>query len=447
MATSSVAASTSQGPTRTTSYAWYIAGLMCLGQVLAVMDRYLISVVMEPMKRDLALTDTQLGVLQGPAFVAMFLVASLPIGRLTDVAPRRLIIFGGLMFWSLATAASGFAQNYHHLLLARMAVGMGEAALLSSVMSLLVAYFSRDKFNRGVSIYTMGSSLGRVAGFVGGGAALAYFSTRDGLDLGPLGQLAPWQAVFVAAGVLGVLMAFWILVTVREPPRVIIKAERTSMASGLAYMWRHRAAYAALFIPFSMIAGITQLLASWTVSFYVREHGMTSAKAAALIGTTGLLVGPLGHLFGGWFNDRLRNRGDPAPQTLVLAMLMTAIPLLVWFFTLSPTVAMAAGFFGAAYFFTSVAGPSGFAGAQMPTPDRYRGVVSSVFLISYMLLGVGVGPLAVGLLNDSVFQSERMLGPSMAISVGGLCAISVPIAWFGRKAFRAAVLQRDAEGG
>lgn len=431
-------------PARTTPYAWYVAGIICLAHIVALMDRYLMSVVLEPLKQDLALTDTQMGILQGPAFALVFTFASLPLGRLADIASRRAIIAAGLAFWSAATVACGMADTFTELLAARLLVGLGEAALLPAAMSLIVGYFSRDKLSRGVSIFTMGGSLGRVAGFVGGGFLLTRFAARDGLDLGPLGQYAPWQAVFIVAGVFGVLIAGLVFLSLKEPPRPATGA-RVSTAEGLAFMWRRRAAYVALFVPFSMINGVTQLLAAWTVTFYVREHGMSILQAGSLVGITGLLLGPVGHWCGGWLNDRLRTRGDSGPHTTVLTGIMAVTIVLVTLFAFAPAVPLAATFYAGAYFAMSMAGPTGFAGAQAPTPERFRGVVSSIFLISYMVLGLAIGPLAVGLIGDGLFHSGDMLGASIVVATLALGAVALPLAWFGRGAWRAAVAEHEAE--
>jgi MFS family permease len=421
-------------------YAWYVAGLLALANTVSIMDRYLLSVVLEEIKRDLRLSDTQLGILQGPGFIALFVVASVPLGRLADIGSRRLIIVGALLFWSVATAACAYAHNFNELLLARLAVGFGEAALLPAAMSLITAYFPRNELNRGLSVYTTGGSLGRVAGFAGGGAALAYFTARHGLGADFIyAGFSPWQSVFLVAAAVGGLVAIFIAVLVREPKRTTTGQPRVGLHVGFRHFWLHRRGYLAVFVPFGMLNAIAQLLTAWTVSFFVREHGRSAAAAGALIGALGLLFGPMGHLTGGWVNDALTTRGVKGVQPLVLRAVLLALPVLIGLFVMAPSVPLAAAFFGAAYFLICLATPTGYGGAQAPTPDPFRGVISAIFLIFFTVLGTGIGPLVVGLVGDYVFHNESMLGASIVTTTLVLALIGVPFTVFGRKAFARAV--------
>jgi len=435
-----VAAGESAGVGKGSAYAWYVAGLLALANIVSIMDRYVLSVVLEDVKRDLMLSDTQLGILQGPGFILLFILASLPLGRLTDIANRRLIIVGALLFWSLATAACAFSNSFIELLLARLAVGFGEAALLPAAMSLIMAYFSKDKLNRGISLYTMGGSLGRVAGFAGGGAVLSYFTVKGGLkfDFVSVG-FSPWQGVFLVAAVAGALVAMWFALMVREPARASGSRKQMDLRPGFRHFWLHRWAYLAVFVPFGMLNAIVQLLTAWTVSFLLRKHGLSAAAAGGLVGALGLLFGPLGHLTGGWLNDVLSVRGVKGVQPLVLRFVLMALPIFIALFVLAPSVPLAATFFGVAYFMICVATPTGYGGAQAPTPDAFRGVISSIFLIFFTVLGTGIGPLVVGLVGDYVFRSEAMLGPAIITTTLMLALVGLPFTVFGRGSFARAV--------
>jgi MFS family permease len=436
-----VAAYARVGPSHTTTYAWYVAGLLSLAQIVSVMDRYLLSVVLESVKRDLALTDTQLGLLQGPSFVLLFTLASLPFGRLADFVNRRMIIGFGLVFWSVATASCAFAVTFTELMFARLAVGLGEAALMPAAMSLLVAYFSNDKLNRGMAVYSMGSSLGRAAGFAGGGAVFAYFAARGGLRLLALGHFTAWHAVFLVAGGVGVLAALVFLISVREPPRSVGVISGWDFRGGLRHFWHHRWAYLAVFVPFGMVNAMTQQLAAWTVSFYQRQHGLAVAAASALVGTTSLLCGPAGHLSGGWLTDRLGIRGVRGTQPVVLGAILLVAPLFIVLFALAPSVPLAAMSFGISYFLMSAAGPTGYGGSQAPTPDEHRGVISAVFLMFFMVLGAGLGPLAAGLVGDHVFQGKAKLGSAIILTTLLFALVGLPFTVLGRGAFDHAVIK------
>jgi MFS family permease len=418
--------------------------MLSLAYLLSIMDRYLLSVVLEQVKQDLLLTDTQLGILQGPSFVVLFLLASLPLGRMADVSNRRLIVVAGLGLWSICTIACGMTDSFAGLLLARLGVGMGEAALLPCAMSLIAAYFSSNMLGRGVSIYSMGGSFGRVAAFAGGGAMFAWFAATGGLKLFGGDSFRPWQSVFLVAGVTGLVVALLFLLTIREPPRSVQKNRSGELRAGFAHFWRNRWAYMAICMPFSMSTATAMLLGAWSVSFYSRSHGMSTAAASQLVGFTGLMFGPVGHLFGGWLNDLLRKRGDMGPQPRVLAVVLATATLCITIFATASTVPVAAAAYGVAYFALCVAGPTGFSGVQLPTPGGQRGFISSVFLFFYTALGTGLGPLLVGVASDHYFHSEAMLGRAMIASTAIVALIGIPFALLGRRAFARAVQLNEA---
>jgi MFS family permease len=431
-------------PESTTNYAWYVAGMLSLAYMLSIMDRYLLGVVLEEVKRSLKLSDTQLGLLQGPSFVVLFLIASIPLGRMADIGNRRLIAAAGLLFWSLCTMACGLANSFYGLLLARLGVGLGEAALLPCAMSLIAAYFARSSLSRGLSIYSMGGSFGRVAAFAGGGTLFAWFAANGGLTVFGSSHFLAWQAVFVVAGMMGIGVALLFLSAVREPPRKARTERRGELRAGFAHFWLHRRAYMAICMPFSMCTATAMLLASWSVSFWVRHHGLGIAAASQLVGAIGLIFGPIGHLSGGWLNDWLRRRGDAGPQPLVLTVLLFAATAFIAIFATANSLYLAIAAYGCAYFALCVAGPTGFGGVQLPTPARMRGFISSLFLLFYTALGTGFGPLLVGLVSDHLFQSETRLGQAMIVSTVCLALIGIPFALLGRRAFAQAVRHNES---
>ena len=437
-------AATPAGPRRTSGYAWYVAGMLSLAYLLSVLDRYLLSVVLEDVKSSLALTDTQLGILQGPSFVFMFLIASIPFGWLADTRNRKLTIAAGLTVWSLATAGSGMAENFIQLMFARLAIGMGEAALLPSAMSLIAAYFSRDQLGRGIAVYSVGASLGRAAAFAGGGVVFALLSAQHGLSLPGFTRFQPWQGVFLAAGAVGVVFTLLFLLTVREPPRLGSAAQRGSLASGFAHFWAHRWAYLSIFIPFGMTAATVTLMAAWSVSFYVRNHHLDVPTASSLVGFTGLIFGPLGTLLGGWINDLLRARGIRGGEPFALAGILVVAALLTTVFALATSVEIAAGAYALAYVLLCAAGPTGYGGLQLPTPDNKKGVMSSIFLLIYMAVGTATGPLLVGVFADTFFPRPALLGYAIAATLAVLVAFGLPFALLGRPAYRRAVLAQEA---
>ena len=222
-------------------YAWYVAILLAAAHLVSFVDRFVMSLVMEPLKADLGLSDFQLGLLQGTGFVILYTLVALPLGLMADRVNRRNLIVAGIVLWSLATGLCGLAYSFGSLFLARIGVGFGEAALVPAAMSLLAAYFPRRQLGRAVSLFTTGASLGKSTALIGGGAVLAMLVAAGGLTLPGIGRLVPWQGTFVVMAVPGFLLAA-LLLTLREPPRPAVTTIRPGFATALASVGAHRRA-------------------------------------------------------------------------------------------------------------------------------------------------------------------------------------------------------------
>jgi MFS family permease len=256
--------------------------------------------------------------------------------------------------------------------------------------------------------------------------------------------LEPWQGVFLIAGVLGLLFALLFLLTIREPARAPSVGQKPGLKQGFALFWRQRWAYLAIFIPYGMTAATGALMAGWSIAFYTRNHGLDVATASSLVGLTGLAFGPAGHLLGGWINDYIRGRGIIGAQPYVMAASLTSAALMAAVFALAPSVALAAVAYGFSYGLLCAAGPTGFSGIQLPTPEQQRGVISSIFLLVYNGLGNGLGPLLVGVIGDEYFPEHDQLGYAITVSLVLVLAIGLPFAIFGRPAYARAVRAQEA---
>ncbi len=434
-----------------TTYAWYVAFVLMVAQATANLDRYLISLVLELVKSDFKLSDTQLGLLQGSSFVLLFAFGSLPLGRLADVWSRKGLIIGGMLVWSLSTALCGVAASFGQLFAARLAVGMGEAALVPAALSLISAYFPAGQLNRGVAVFSSGGALGRAAAFLGGGAILAVLTHWQGPSLGSLGLgflgaaspgsgalgIKPWRALFLLAGLIGVVIAM-LVTTIREPQRSVDPARaKGTFLGAMGHFWKNRGAYLPLFLCFGMVTIAIQLLGAWTVSFLVRSHGMKISQASMLFGLVSLFAGPGGNVIGGWLTDRLGASGVRAPQLVIIGGSLVIAPALAVAFWLSPTVAAAMACYAALYGSLNFAGAPGYGGVQVLTPSQHRGVMTALFLCTQLIIGAGFGPLLVGLLSDHLYPGGHMLGQSIATAVAIAAVIGAPLAFVGRKAFAA----------
>lgn len=387
---------------------------------------------MQPLKADLHLSDTQLGLVQGTGFVILYVFAAIPLGRLADHVNRRNLIILGIVFWSIATAACGFARSFESLFLARIGVGFGEAALVPAAMSLMASYFRRDQLGRAVSLFTTGASLGKSAALIGGGAVFALLITAGGLSLPGLGNFEPWQGVFILAAIPGIALATLFL-TVREPPRPQTSKIRPGFRPAIEHLRAHALAYGLHTTAAASTVLLIQSIAAWSPTFYVRFFDLSVPEAGIAVGTAVLIAGPLGHLSGGYLTDRFSNAGMQGSAGMVMLLgLVAAVPF-GFAFTLTTSFWLSILSFGGLTYFLTMAAPASLAGLQMLTPDRLRGLVTSIFLCVVTLVGVGIGPPLIGYITDRFFGDERFLGHSLAIVMLIFAVLGAAAAWASRR--------------
>jgi MFS family permease len=428
---------------RVGGYSWYVAVVLAIAQLMAGLDRYLMSVVLEPVKADLSLSDSQLGLLTGTSFALIFCVASIPLGRLSDIVNRRSMIAVGIAFWSASAITCGFANSFASLFIARLGIGLGEAALLPAAVSLLAAYFTPATLTQGLAVFTTGNSLGRAAAFLGGGALLATLTAAGGLTVLGLAAMRPWQGVMIIAGLTGVAVAFLCL-TIREPARRLKQGDANSFRHSLAYFWLRRSTYLRLFLLYGLCVGSATALATWTISMYVRNYGVATSTASMIVGTVSLILGPLGNMLGGWLTDRLSSRGIAGAGMLVGSGALALTPFAGLAFSLIHSLPVAVVSYGLVYFALSGAGPACLSSVQMVTPGDHRGLISSLYLCVYSLIGFGLGPLAVGLANDFLFQSSTAIALSLLTTFLLFAGIGVPVVLSGRAGYQRHIMELRA---
>ncbi|MDA5194533.1 MFS transporter [Govanella unica] len=411
-------------------YGWYVVGLLALAHLVSFIDRFLMSLVLVPLKQDFNLTDTELGLLHGTGFAILYAVAAIPLGHLADISHRRNLIVGGLLVWSAATAACGLSGDFPTLFAARIGVGLGEAALVPAAMLLITAYIHRDHLARAVSVFTSGAVLGHGVALIGGGAVLAWLVSQNGLTLPYFGVLRPWQGLFVLAAIPGLVLAV-VMFTIREPMR----ASRTKPRIGAAldYAGGHRMAYGTHFLAAACVIALVQSFAAWAPTFYVRFFDMTVAQSGWTVGLLVLITGVSGNLSGGFLTDRLHKMGlGAAPGVVIMGMVLLAVPCAILFCT-TRVLSLSLVAYGALNFCLSAASPAGLAGVQMLTPSHLRGVISAAFLCIITFFAVGLGPLMIGVVTDRVFGDEQALYLSLLSVSIVLSIIGVGAAGLGRR--------------
>jgi predicted MFS family arabinose efflux permease len=374
--------------TLATSSRGYVMTALFLVNVFNLMDRQILSMLLEPIKRDLAVSDTGLGLLTGLAFVSFYTLASVPIARLADARPRRHIIAAALAFWSVMTSLSGLATTFLHLALARVGVGLGEAGTMPASQSMIADLFPRERRPGALALLAAGTPVGLMAAFVLGGW---------------LEQAVGWRLTLVLAGVPGLLLAGLVWLTVDEPLRGGSDPDNPDTAlydlrATLSYLaslpsLRFLTAGAAL----NVLAGWALLV--WSPAFLARVHGLPTAQAGAWLGLAMGLGGAAGSVLCGLAAQRLA-RGDVRWLLGVPSLTsLLALPFIVLFLTLpSPGEALPM-FFGVAFFGPASSGPV-TAVIQGLAKVRMRAMAAALVTLAFNAIGVGLGPLVAGALSD-----------------------------------------------
>jgi MFS family permease len=418
----------------TGAYKWYVAGVLCLAHMVAMVDRFVMVLVSEPVRAALHLTDTQLGLLQGTGFSLLYCGFAIPLGAIADATNRRNLILFGLAVWSVATIMAATASSFAGLFAARILVGMGEACLIPAGMSLLATYFAPATLARGTAVFGMGANFGLGLAFLGGGIVLAALQAAGGLPVPGLGRVQPWQGVFLLAGLLA-LPVLVLLCWLREPPRARCNGGIAAAHAGLSYLLGNLKGYA----PFLGLAAMTAVtgytLNSWSSSLFVRVHGMTAAGAGQMIGLVGLLAGPLGTIGGGIVLDRLRARGVAGAPLLVMAGGSVVALLTAAGIAYAPGLPVAILLFCLFMVESTFTLPSIYAGMQLLTPPAFRGVAASFNMMIYTLAGLGIGPAAVGAISDRL-RGPLALAEAIVIVEAAMALLIVPIALAARHAYQ-----------
>jgi MFS family permease len=416
--------------------------------MIAIVDRFVMVLVTEPIRAAMHLSDTQLGLLQGTGFAILYCGFAIPLGCVADATNRRNLIMVGLILWSCATVAAAFTSSFETLFLTRILVGMGEACLIPAGMSLLAAYFAPANLARGTAIFGLGANFGYGLAFLGGGAALATLQADGGLSLPGLGAMAPWQGIFVFAGATAIPVLI-LLLWLREPPRRHevdrgLAARLGSMREGLCYLLANLRAYAPFLVVGSLTAVTGYAVTAWSSSLFVRLQGLPAAQAGKLIGIVGIVAGPLGTIAGGIALDRLRGRGVAGAPLVIMAAGAVYALAMIGCFAAAPGLAPAVAAFSLFMFGSTFVLPSLYVGMQLLTPDRYRGVAASFNMMVYTLCGLGLGPTAVGAISDLLPAGNRTLGTAAVIVEAAMAAIIVPVALVARAGFQARMGQIEA---
>lgn len=402
--------------------------LLALVYIFSFIDRQVIAVLIEPIKREFGASDTQMGLLTGLAFGLLYAVLGVPVGRMADRLNRRNIVAVCCGLWSLATCACGLAAQFWQLLLARMSVAIGEAGGMAPSISVVSDLYPKSRRSLAISLFMMGPHFGVLIGLALGGW---------------IAQQYGWRTTFMAFGLPGMVLALLVWWWVQEPRRGAFEQTNAATAPSTESIWQQVGRLLGL-LPFRRLAlacGLAGLAGYgygvWIPSFLVRTHGLSLAQAGLLFGVASGVGAVVGSLFSGWMSDRL-NRADERWQLRLPTIgLLLALPS-AWAFILWPEgghwmvgglrVPHAVAFAPVFAFFASWWPSLSYSAVSQMVSATERSVAAALLNFSVTLFGNGLGPLITGMLSDLLWP--RLGDQALRWALVVLMGLMLPSALF-----------------
>lgn len=393
-------------------YAWFVVAALSLTNMVAFLERQIVTLLYGPIKKAFNASDTQVSILSGLAFIVFATVFGLFFGRMADRKNRKWIITLGVIAWSFATMACGLARSFVQLFLARISVGVGEATLGPSAMSMIADYFPKERLARALSLYTASVAAGAGLALVAGGAVIAFVSKLP--PFAPFGgaPFAPWQMSFLLVGAVGMVVIVPLLF-VKEPARQGSGPESQPIREVFAHVGRRGRFYFTHVGGFALGTVLASGTVSWIPSFFIRAHGWAAKDIGYAYGLIVAVGGVAGVLFGARVAEWMESRGmrDANMRLPLIATGLAAIPTIAA--PLVPDPKLALGLLAIASVIGSMATAPVWAALQLVTPGRMRGQVVAMFSFVVNIVGMGMGPLVIALFTDFLFKDESQVGLSI----------------------------------
>ncbi len=409
--------------------AWSVTVLLTFAFVFSFIDRQILNLLVGPIQTDLGLSDTEISLLQGFAFVSTYVVLSIPLGRLVDTSNRIPILSAGIAFWSFATIACGVARGFSGLFVARAAVGLGEATLTPAGWSLLSDYFPPKRRLVPFSIFLTGPYIGAGIAMILGGVLMESLLSRPDLQLPLVGSISAWQATFIAVGTPGLFLAA-IVFCIREPQRKEVLGDAPNAvpaAEIIAWVKQHKRIYSALMLGVPFIALVLYGLQAWIPTYLIRVQEMSLLEAGTQYGSIALIAGSAGVLSGAFFGALLQRRGYADFQLRVaLWVLLLVFPFLIGL-AFAPSRTLALVCIAAVSFLAPVPLALTATCIQAVTPNRMRGVMAGLHIVTVNVVGLALGPTSVAFATDVVFADGNAVGLSLSLVGCVACVAGVAL--------------------
>ena len=395
----------------TPAYRSYALSLFLLVYIINFVDRQIFGILIEPIRLEIDLSDTQLGLLGGIAFAIFYTFAGIPIARWADVGVRKNIVALALVIWSVMTMFTSTAKGFGTLLIARVGVGIGEAGCSPPIHSLISDMYPEEERATALSTYALGIPIGAAIGTLLGGWIGEYFG---------------WRMAFMVVGMPGIIVAIVVFFTVREPPRghsepdhVKVQKDLVPLADTIKFLWGLKA-FRHLSFAGALHAFVGYGVGLFIPAFFMRVHGFGLAETSTYLFLIGL-TGMIGTYLGGYLGDRMGKKDKRWYMGVPGIATMLSVPFAVFFYTtgdpmLAIVLAIPGAILGPMYL-----GPT-FAMTQTLVPPAMRSTASAILLFVLNLIGLGLGPVFAGFLSDTLrpgYGEESIRYSLLILAVAG----------------------------
>lgn len=418
-------------------------GVLTMLYAFSYLDRNLPSLLLPNIQRDLQLTDTEVSILTGTAFALIYVAASLPLARLADRWSRRGVIAAGTGCWGLMTTLCGGASTFRLFFLARMGVGLGEAAITPASNALIAALYPSGKRARPMSLMMLGLILGTAAAMLVGGAALAAFdASKIAFPNSFLADIPSWRLVLMSIGLATVLMVIPAMKIVDPPPEKTKDDDKMpSIRETLSEIGREKRAYAPLLFAFPYHSIGLFGFNTWIPTLFVRQHVWSVSETGVKLGIVTVVAGLAGATISSLAADKLANRSEFSPLAIALWCIL-GCTVITWLIVLIPNPIVQLALVACWHVTVFPISVMGLVALQEIARPKVRALVSSFVTMIVSLMGVGAGPTVIALFTDYVFQDRQAVGLSIGFAWLSVLVISGSIILFSRKAFVELVVKR-----
>ena len=430
--------SASNYPPRRAGYSAVV--VMTLAQVFAFIDRQIPAMLVEPIKQDFNLNDSQIALLGGAAFSIFYAIMALPIGYAVDRYKRVNVLGTGIFVWSLMTTLAGLANSFGRLFGARIGVAVGEAVMAPVSVSLVSDYFPQNKQGKPMGIITAGVYIGIGATLIGGGYLIDYLTDIGGITIPGIGYFKPWQATFLVVGIPGILISFAAFM-LHEPRRLGLAQtpEKDPKSINIfSHLIKNKSTLIPMFAGLIFMALIFYSFTFWAPSMMVRTHGLSLTEVGFSLGIITIISSILGTISSGAVVDYLRSKGrTDAPIRTAMFACIFAMPA-ICLAPLVENVVAAWMLIGVYLFFISSFAPIGLLAVSGVSSNEVKGQMAAVHAFLMMAFGLSLGPQITAFFTDFILQDESKLGLAVSLTGGLVLPIAAVCFWMSLKRYRKA---------